>query len=287
MTRRVSSIDYGLCRFTVIVGIAVLFGCSSSAQVTVNVSLGAERCRQVDVPGTPPFLWSIDPATATKDSLTLAFQPDYLNGPEFRSLPSDPSELYFAAVPRSGLAKRVGPYSKEKYAVSIHGIGPVRTVNKHEWILAEPLAHFKRFSQPDFNVEDDDNKNVSYEGKEFLKSGEHLTFAIVSANDRWLAVFSYDGTQLFVPSGERGIGNLAVSARTKHPKKGILYADIYNVETGVKAICLKGKFQGEIANNWFLTAIFLEDRYFFLNTGEETDQIRQFWICELPALANK
>jgi hypothetical protein len=84
-----------------------------AAQVKVEAGLGVSDCRQVDVPGTPPFLWSVDPAIANKDSLNVAFQADEFNGPEFRTLRGNPPELYFAAVPRPGLVKRIGPYSKE------------------------------------------------------------------------------------------------------------------------------------------------------------------------------
>ena len=247
--------------------------------------LGSQNCREVDVPGTPPWLWSVDPATANADALNLPFQADDFNGPEFRRPQSETAELYFAAIPRPGLAKLIGPFSKEKYAASIHGSGPVRNVGKREWYLADPIVHAKSVSQPDFHVEDDDDKNVAYQGKEFPKSGEHLTFAIVSGHERWIAVFSYDGKQL--PPEQRSAGVIGIPGRSKHPRQGELYSDIYDVKTGQKVIALRGAFQGQVANNWFLTAFFLEDQYFFLNTGENTDQIRQFWLCALPGSAGK
>ena len=258
-----------------------------AAQVKVEAGLGVSDCRQVDVPGTPPFLWSVDPAIANKDSLNVAFQADEFNGPEFRTLRGNPPELYFAAVPRPGLVKRIGPYSKEKYAFSVRGAGPVREIGEQEWSAAQPLAHVREQFQPDYQIQDDDNKNVLYKGKEFLKSGKHLSGGIVSQNRRWIAVFSYDGKQLFVPPEQRGVASIGIPAARKHPRQGELYSDIYDVATGLKAIVLRGTFQGQIADNWFLTAAFLEDRYFFLNTGEETNEIRQFWLCELPATVSK
>ena len=263
----------------VIVSLVVCFGCACSAQVKAVVGLGSENCRQVDVPGTPPFFWSVDPATATLGSLNLAFEPDDLRGPEFRN-PADPSVLYFAAVPGPGLTARIGPFSKEKYAVDVHGARPVRKIEGKEWRLGQPLAHFNA-RVPPYNIEDNDDQNVRYKGKEFARSGEHLSISMVSANDRWIVVFSYNGKQVSVPP-ERQAASIGIPAMTKHPREGELYADIYNVETGQKAIAMRGAFQGQIASNWFLTAFFLEDRYFFLNTGEETDEISQFWICELP-----
>jgi hypothetical protein len=265
--------------------VVALFCCTCSAQVKVEVGLGAQNCRQVDVPGTPPFLWSVDPTTANKDSLDVAFQADDMNGPEFRTPSGNPSQLYFAAIPRPGLVTRIGPYSKEKYALGVHGAGPVREIGEQEWIAAEPRSRFRELFQPDYQIKDDDNENVYYKGKEFLKSGEHLSGGIVSLNARWIVVFSYDGKQL--PPEQVHPGTIGIPGVSKHPRQGELYSDIYNVATGTKAIALKGAFQGQIANNWFLTAFFLEDRYFFLNTGGETDQIRQFWLCELPSSWDK
>jgi hypothetical protein len=206
------------------------------------------------------------------------FQPDQFNGPEFRAPVGNPSELCFAAIPMDTTV--LGPYSKEKYALSIHGAGPVREIREQEWTATQPLDRFKEYSQLDYHLQDDDNKNVLYKGKDFLKSGEHLSAGILSQNDRWIAVFSYDGKQL--PPEQVHPGTIRVPGVSKHPRQGELYADIYDVATGLKALALKGAFQGQIADNWFLTAVFLEDRYFFLNAGEETDEIRQFWLCQLP-----
>jgi len=270
--------------WAVSIGVIALMAYPCSAQVKIDASEVTAGCRQVDVPGTPPFLWSVDPATAAPDALNRVFQADEFNGPEFRSLKGNSSELYFAAIPSSGL-EIIGPYSKEKYAFSIHGAGPIREIGAQEWRLAQTLHHFNGTSQPDFSIRDDDNKNVSYKSKEFPKSGEHSSGAILSADARWIAVFSYDGEQL--PREQTYAGTIGVPGVTKHPKQGDLYAEIYDVATGLKIVALKGTFTGDIAPNWFLTAFFLEDRYFFLNTGEHTDQIRQFWICELPALPGK
>lgn len=150
-------------------------------------------------------------------------------------------------------------------------------------VLSPTIGYFKEYSQLDYFVEENDTKNVSYMGKEFLKSGEHLSFAILSATRRWIAVFSYDGKQL--PPDQVYASTIGIPGVSKHPRQGKLYTDIYDVATGFKAMALNGTFQGQVANNWFLTAFFLEDGYFFLNTGKETNQVGQFWICELPRTA--
>jgi hypothetical protein len=72
---------------------------------------------------------------------------------------------------------------------------------------------------------------------------------------------------------------------TKHPSQGELYVDVYDVGTGQKVIALHGGFRGAAANGLPITAFFLEDRYFFLNTG--TIQINQFWLCALPGAVGK
>jgi hypothetical protein len=272
----------GLDLFVIAVS-AVLFSGVCSAQVKLHAELGAQDCREVNVPGAPPFFWSVDPATANKYSLDRALQPDYLMGPEFRAAMDNPSELYFAAIPMDKAS--LGPYSNEKYAISVPGDGAVRPIDKHHWYLAQPLRHSMLEAQSDYHTQDDDNKNVVYNGTEFPKSGEHLSAAIVSLAARWIAVFSYDGKQL--TKDQTFPGTIGIPGRTKHPRQGELYSDIFEVKTGQKMIALRGSFQGQRANNWFLTAFFLEDRYFFLNTGEHTDQIGQFWLCALPGSIGK
>jgi hypothetical protein len=210
-SRATVSLYMRLFRIIAVVGGIALFGCESSAQVKVSVSLGADGCRRVDVPGTPPWLWSFEPAIAKLTN--LAFQPDIFYGPEFRAPIGRPSELYFAAIPTLGQGKDARLYSKEKYAVSLRNSRSVRRIGAQEWRSAEPLAHFREYSQPDFHNQDDDSKNVFYKGKEFFKSGEHSSLAILSADDRWIAVFSYDGKQL--PPEQTHPGTIGIPGVTK------------------------------------------------------------------------
>jgi hypothetical protein len=67
---------------------------------------------------------------------------------------------------------------------------------------------------------------------------------------------------------------------TKHPSQGELHVDIYDIGTGRKAIALQGAFRNLVATAWPGDAFFLEDSYFFLNSG--TTKINQFWLCALP-----
>lgn len=53
-------------------------------------------------------------------------------------------------------------------------------------------------SRPDWQIPDDDNIDIAYKGKEFRKSGEHVLEGMVSAKDRWIAIFSYDGKQTYL-----------------------------------------------------------------------------------------
>ena len=78
-------------------------------------------------------------------------------------------------------------------------------------------------------------------------------------------------------------GTIGIPGITKHLTEGPLYVDIYEVATGKKVIVMKGAFHGNNADNWFQSASFLADKYFYFNTGEPLSAIRQFTICELPA----
>ncbi len=245
----------------------------------VKASLGAEFCRQVNIPGDPPLFWSVDPSANNPDN--AAFDTDDLKSPEFREPVGHSAELYFAAVP--GNTRKLGPYSKEKYAVSIPGSSAVHEIGRSEWFQAQPLTHLTLFnsSPSDGRIPEDDDKNISYKGKEFRKLGQHVLVGIVSANDRWIAVFSYDGKQAYVPPELRHMPSVPLGGGiNKHPSQGELYVDIYDVGTGRKVIALQGEFRNLAANAWPNDAFFLEDRYFFLNTG--TTQINQFWLCALP-----
>lgn len=269
-------------RLVVAFGIAVCFEGACSSQVRLNVTLGANECRHIEVPGETLSTWSADPATAKQNPLNLSFQTDDMTGLEFRVSGGKISELYFAAQPSPGQAAVFGPYSKEKYALNIHNSEPVRPIKPEDWARAGPLVRGNVRAAGDAEIGDDDKHDLSYAGKRCAKSGEHLSLATASASDRLIAVFSYDGQQ---HPEQASPGVPGVPGRTKHPMQGELYVDIYNVATGKKLIAMKGPFQNGTGNNWFLTAFFLEDRYFFFNSGQVLSEIRQFMICELPTPA--
>jgi hypothetical protein len=264
-----------------------VFGANCSAQVKLGATVGADRCRHIDVPGKALSTWSADPATTDRNSSDRSFQTDDITGLEFRMPVSKTSELYFAAKPSGGLDDLLGPYSKEKYALTIHGAGLLRGIKQEDWAPARPLVRGNVRIAGDGEIGEKDNHDLPYAGKVFTRSGEHLSLATGSADDRWIAVFSYDGKQRVLSDQERGGGVPGIPGPTKHPRQGQLYADIYNVATGRKVVALKGPFQNGIGNNWFLTAYFLDDRYFFFNTGKPLEEVRQFTICELPVLAGK
>jgi hypothetical protein len=248
----------------------------------LNVTLGANDCRHIEVPGETLSTWSADPATMQQGSNNLPFQNDDITGLEFRVPDGKPSDLYFAAKLSNGLDDRLGSYSKEKYELNIHNVEAVRPIKPEQWAPARLLVRGNVRAAGDAEIGEDDKHDLSYAGKKFAKSGEHLSLATASASDRTIAVFSYDGQQ-HPELAQPGVPG--IPGQTKHPMHGELYVDIYSVGTGKKLIAMKGPFQNGTGNNWFLTAFFLEDRYFFFNTGEPLSEIRQFTICELPTLA--
>jgi hypothetical protein len=248
-----------------------LISSACSAQVDAKVSLGGSACRQVTVPVAQwtPANRDADPAIGYQVREELAFR-----------VPSSGSELYFAAVTAAGYVHALGPYSREKFAIGIHNSAPAREIKPEDWSVAKPLTRSDTQVLWEGIIGADDNRSATYLGKQFAKSGEHLALAIASANDRWLAVFSYDGKQ-----GVSTPGSPGVPGRSKDPDHGVLYADVYNVATGSKVIALSGSFQNRTAPDWFLTSAFLEDRYFFFNTTDRAGfvmGVRQFLICELP-----
>jgi hypothetical protein len=263
--------------------VIVLINSACSAQVKLAVTAGAGACLQVEVPAQE---WSADPTTGSKNTANVAFQTNALTGLEFRSVPGENKPILFAALPMSN-RDVVGPYSKEKYTFGLNPATPIRDASQEEWTSAQTLNHFKRRVAYEGIIGDDDNKNLVYKGKQYSKSGEHLTLAITSSEDRWVAVFSYDGEQRYISPQQRGQGNLAVSAPTKHPKDGKLYVDIYDTATGQKLVSMGGPFHNDIPVNWFLAAYFLEDRHFVFNSGDPQDLLHQFWICELPPASSK
>jgi hypothetical protein len=93
------------CAFILAVLVVGLSDCIPSRQIDAKASLGAELCRQVDIPGDPPLFWSVDPSA--KNPNNTAFGTDYLKSPEFRVPAGRSGELYFAAVPQ--LVLELGP----------------------------------------------------------------------------------------------------------------------------------------------------------------------------------
>jgi hypothetical protein len=265
----------------------LLFGTSCSAQnpaeIRLTVGLGGDGCRHVQVPGRA---WSVDPTTAGKDSADRSFQTDDLSALEFRSPSAPPSQLYFAAKTSGGLDEVFGPYSKEKYAVEFHTAAPIQSVKREDWGGARPLLRSDTRIAGDAEIGSEDNHDLSYAAKRLVQSGEHLALATGSTNERWIAVFSYDGQQRFVPPQERS-GIIGIPGRTKHPTSGRAYIDVYGGATGQKVLALAGPFRGDIPTSWFLTAFFLEDRYFFFGTSQPGGPVRSFWVCEITPRTGK
>lgn len=208
--------------------LAVLISGACFAQVEAKVSVGDDACRQVSVPAArwTPANRDADPALGYEVREELAFR-----------APSGGSELYFAAVTAPGDVHALGPYSREKFAIGIHDSAPPREIKAEDWSGATPLARFTTQVLWDGVIGADDNKNATYLQKQFAKSGEHLELAVVSAGDRWLAVFSYDGKQ-----GVSSPGFPGFPGRSKHPDHGVLYADVYNITTGARVVALSGPF---------------------------------------------
>ena len=233
----------------------------------------------MEIPGDPITMWTPDLASADPFYRRMHFQTNDLTDLKFRERRKSP-ELYLAATTKGSDRRKTGVlYSKEKYAFQIHSAAPLRNVTRGDWNRARPITSARNDLLWEGIIGAADDKNVTYQNRTFLKVGKHLSAAVLSSNNRWIAVFSYNGEQH--PERERP-GDLTAPGITKHPTEGVLYVDVYDAQRAEKVLAISGQFHNDIPINWFLSAYFLEDRYFFINTGEPVSVIKQFLLCELP-----
>jgi len=209
----------------------LLVGCVAAlcfAQVDAKLSLGRDACRQVTVPGAEwtPANRDADPTVGYQLREELAFR-----------TPTGGTELYFAAVTSPRYLDLFGPYSRQEFAIGIHDSAPPREIKTEDWSGARPLTRVVTRAAGNQEIGENDNHDLSYGGRQFAKSGEHLALADASDDDRWLAVFSYDGKQgVDVP------GTIGGGFRSRHPDRGTLLCRCLQRCNGRQGNCTQRAF---------------------------------------------
>jgi hypothetical protein len=230
------------------------------------------NCGLVELPGE---WWRADPELE-KQAHTAITMGDLPDEAEFRLSSTSHLEILVAMRASPGFYGGLGSfYSSDKYGFQ-PGHKGIRTVDEKSWRKAEDLKRGKKEYPDGFYQRD-----ASYQGKTFPRTGQFAFGSDISEHGRWIAVYSYDGRQ--IPKEEQQGGSIAWPGKGPDPLNGTFHIAFYNVASGRKVGALDGAFRGK-PFGWYLWGSFLADRYYVIGTRLF---YRNFWLCELPAIENK
>jgi hypothetical protein len=137
-------------------------------------------------------------------------------------------------------------YGRNFYAVSLEKTVAVRTLARTEWKQAQRISHQAVDAFPEST---DEQATVTYHGKEYAKSAEHLGKTLVSPNGRWLAVYSFSGQMTPANFFSSGL-----------PREGDVYWDVYDTRTSERVLAWTAKIvrsPGLLAE----AAVWVDDKY--------------------------
>jgi len=236
----------------------VLAGTLRGERVTVEVSVGAKACSVVNFPHRwrlpkvlPPDFESMYEYDLRGSSL---FEFRFPEGIESEALVS----VYFQEKGTSKL------FSTDRYAFRTTGRPHVRKATEREWEQAGPLLPF-HFPASERYEDVPDQFRLNYKGKAFAKTGQHWLGSMgggttqasrLSADARFLAVKSWSGVDLSGPPlGEWWGGS---------DKHGQYFVDLYETDTGLKRIAVKGDFHGTGPSSFVIDSCWLGKSFFVL-----------------------
>jgi hypothetical protein len=236
----------------------VLAGSLRGERVTVEVAVGAKACSVVNFPHRWRLPKVLPPDFESMYEYALGGSSRF----EFRSPEGTESEalvsVYFQERGTSQL------FSTDRYAFRMSGRPHVRQASEREWEIAGPMLPF-HFSASERYEEVPDKFMLKYKGRAFAKTGEHWLGSMgggtseasrLSADARFLAVNSWSGVDLPGPAlGEWWGGS------NMH---GQYFVDVYETDTGLKRIAIKGWFHGIGPSDFVIRSFWLGKSFFVL-----------------------
>jgi len=232
---------------------------------------GNINCQVVDLPGER---WQADPKIEEQAHTAIDLG-NPLDEAEFAISRTQPVEILVAMRAYPGHYGGVGSfYSRDKYGFRMGRAG-VHLSSDDAWGQADVLKREEQ--QPAEQSDEFYQRNATYQGKGFPRSGQFYYGSQLSEHGRWIAVYSYDGHQ--TPKEERRDGSIIGGGKGPDPATGILHIDLYNVATGEKTARLEGPFT-DYPYRWYVAGTLVGDRYYVIGTRF---RYRHFIFCELPA----
>jgi hypothetical protein len=149
--------------------------------------------------------------------------------------------------------------SPDRYLVTLGPRAVVRKASDQEWSKGAPLARFAEPADPEHKVllTFDDNLPFPLSGKSFAKSGprwprDGANAGRLSANGEYLAVQSWDGTEMDCPFIQpcRSSGG------------GHYWEDVYDVKSGRRLAAVTGRFWAMPHDTLFNITQWVGNRYF-------------------------
>ena len=211
-----------------------------SASVRAGISLSPDRdgnhWHSLDLTSR----WSFDPALPSQSTPYLVFR--YQAG-----------RLLVGAA--FGDPEKPQQYSSNRYVTDLQR-GSLHAAKPAEWGVSLPVA--THIDSPFRRPPSKQGQDVTYAGRTFHGSGEHLDSFALSPDGQWLAIMSWQGhiprcAEFFCFDPE--------------PAHGQFFIDIYNVATGKVITRLAAGFLFEEPFEALKSARWISDRHFMIATS--------------------
>ena len=169
-------------------------------------------------------------------------------------------------------------YADNHFAVSLDGKFQARKASESEWANASKPIHSYHFLEA-YNNPQFTEQGVMYKDRLYRKTGKswgHRS-ALVSPNERWIAVFSFTATEM-EPVLIPGFGGGG-------PKRGEVFLDIYDLYSAEKVAAQQARFgdtdPGDDPSSLIGSSVWIEDRFLIMPLKTNLE------ICFLAILPDK
>jgi hypothetical protein len=172
----------------------------------------------------------------------------------------------------NGVPKREPPaYSPDKYRIDF-ATGRVKKATESEWNAAKSYVVFRDSAWRKYDTTPEGR--LRYEGKLFSRNGTQwprwAAPGRVSVNGGSLAVYGWDG--------EIRIASEYDLLFKQNRIKGTYYVDIYDGNSGARALYLSGSFDGVPPDDLFGRSAWISTHYYFLPL--DTQNMNRFVLCD-------
>lgn len=170
-------------------------------------------------------------------------------------------------------------YSDNHFAISLDGKFNVRKAGDSEWTSGTKVVHSYHFIETHKNPQFTE-QGLAYKDRLYRKTGASwgTRGALISPNERWIAIFSFSSTDKGQPALIPGFGG-------EGPRYGEAFLDIYDLSSGQKVAAHHARFgndsgEGGVSPSLlFGAAVWIEDHYLIMPL---TSDLQRCFLAVLP-----